>query len=276
MENDPFFGVRSSGGVKRTAPPPPRRPEQPVRRPVPMATPIRPTAPAGGAGFLVGSWSTRDGVAAYREDPFDAANGIIIRLPEDQRRAATQVPEMGKRGQLTEGPHHCALWVRRGMVRAGVKSWDWTMGNAWDMRNSIFKMGGRPLQQGEQVLPGDIVVYRPGRAHSKFGHIGIALGPGEARAYIPQERGSPARPERRSLSRDLTIKPPIPMVDPLALALGQPTIVTPEGAWDYIRSLRQPPLQPQERQVLFAMSTLFPGIAPLLQFAETGKFPEDF
>jgi hypothetical protein len=224
---------------------------------------------------LVGSWSTRRGTgAAYREDPIDWPNAVVYRLPEDQRRAAQQVPEYGRSGQLTEGSHRCLAWLRRGMVRAGAKGWDTGMVNAWASQPYLKRLGARPVQRGEQILPGDIVVYRPGRAHGNVGHIGIALGPGEARTYIPQQRGSPARPERRSLARDLAIKPPVPLVDPLALALGQPTIVSPASAWDFIRSNRQPPLQPQERGVLSAMSRFIPEIAPLLKFAETGDYSE--
>jgi hypothetical protein len=225
------------------------------------------------------SWETyAPGRAHINEKPVNFDRPVQFwSPPEDQRAASLRSMGYLQRGEIALPPAgYCSSAVQRAGAKGGIRGFtDGGMGHAWSgdpntrISTRLKQIGYTPTSTPR---PGDIAIYTDGRN----GHIGWVTQGGQARSYSPQGREQAGSLLRGHASGLFVSRQPTayPLVDPLALALGQPTVVTPEMTWDFIRSARQPGLSEQERSVLASMSNAIPEVGALVQFVETGELPE--
>lgn len=223
---------------------------------------------------------TVDGVPAYREVPidFNAPNMRVWAPPsEEAARRSLRALEFGRTGQITDGRHRCSAWWQRASIKAGVPGVWLGMGNANQV--NLSKGGWKVRKPGEPIRPGDVVQYLGGYGHSREGHIGIALGGGEAKSYYPQHpTGSkPADSNFRRMNPGVlaTRKPMlVPEEDPLDELLRIRALDSHDGVWEAIKASRPPGLSMPERNLLMMASARIPQITTLLKLIDTGQFPE--
>jgi len=251
-------------------------------RNLPASQPSTPSAPTRPGPVSILSWeSFARGQAHINEKPVNFDRPVQFWAPpEDQRPASLKSMGYLQRGEIAlPAAGHCSSAVQRAGAKGGIRGFtDGGMGNAWDSDPDL-RLGGRLKKIGYTLTstprPGDIAIYTDGRN----GHVGWVTQGGQAqqaRAFVPQAREPAGSPLKRTASGLLVSRQPTayPLVDPLALALGQQTIVSPESAWGFIRSMRQPSLSQQERSLLSAMMPSMPELGPLMRFVETRELPE--